>query len=184
MNWHIKMAAMTVSHGGVIAYPTEAVYGLGCSPWDVSSVYQILKLKRRDIKKGLIVIASELQQLDSLVYFPVGSIGNEIFASWPGPLTWILPARENVPQWLTGGRRGLAVRISNHTLVQALCHETGPLVSTSANPAGAMPARTPLRVRTYFQNRLDYILPGNVDHHAKPSQIKDAMTGEIIRILN
>jgi L-threonylcarbamoyladenylate synthase len=105
----------------------------------------------------------------------------EILATWPGPVTWILPARPGIPSWLRGNNQGLAVRISNHPEVRELCENAGILVSTSANPAGSKPARDVRRVRAYFGDSLDYILPGRVGNLAGPTEIRDAVSGKILR---
>lgn len=172
---------MAVRHGDVIAYPTEAVYGLGCDPWIAEAAFRILSLKRRDPGKGLIVVAADIGQLSGLVDFSGNFDLEAVTASWPGPVTWILPPERGVPRWLTGIHRGIAVRVSDHPAVRSLCLKTGPLISTSANPAGAVPARTPARVRSYFPNQLDYILPGRVGAESRPTEIRDAVTGARIR---
>ena len=168
-------------NGGVLAYPTEAVYGLGCSPYCRSAVLKILTLKKRDIAKGMILVGSDISQFDRLVDFNGLQRKDEILATWPGPVTWILPARSGVPYWLRGTNRGLAVRISNHPEVRQLCKNAGILVSTSANPAGCKPARDARRVRAYFRDSLDYILPGTVGKLAGPTEIRDALSGKILR---
>ena len=172
---------MAVRHGGVIAYPTEAVFGLGCNPWAAEAVFRILSLKHRYPDKGLIVVAAELRQLSDLVDISGNFDQEAVISSWPGPVTWILPSKRGVPRWLTGRHRGIAVRVSDHPGVRALCLKTGPLISTSANPAGAAPARTPARVRSYFLNQIDYILPGQVGPESRPTEIRDAVTGARIR---
>jgi len=181
-NWHISQAVLAVRHGGIIAYPTEAVYGLGCNPWEAEAVYRILSLKRRNPDKGLIVVAAEIGQLAGLVDFTGNFDVAAVTASWPGPVTWVLPAPAQVPYWLTGDQRGIAVRVSSHPGVRTLCLKTGPLVSTSANPAGAAPARSGARVRCYFGNHLDYILPGRVGELFAPTEIRNAVTGARIRV--
>ena len=180
-NWHISRAALAVRRGGIIAYPTEAVYGLGCDPWEAEAVFRILSLKRRHPGKGLIVVAADIVQLTGLVDFSGTFDMKAVLASWPGPVTWVLPARAGVPSWITGNSHGVAVRVSNHPGVRALCRKTGPLVSTSANRAGAPPARTSARVRCYFGTRLDYILPGRAGSLPVPTEIRNAVTGARIR---
>lgn len=167
--------------GGVIAYPTEAVYGLGCNPWDTRAIQRILSLKRRRPDKGLIVVAATFGQLEPLLAPTAGLPLDTVFATWPGPVTWIFPVRPGVSAWLAGTRGGLAVRVSAHPLVQELCLAAGPLVSTSANPEGYRPARSPARVRAYFSNRLDYILAGATGGASRPTEIRDARTGRLIR---
>lgn len=180
--WHIDCAARAVRHRGVIAYPTEAVYGLGCSPCYPEAVHWILATKRRRPDKGLILVASEVSQLLGFMNLDtLNDGGRRVLASWPGPVTWIVPARPGVPDWLTGAHPGLAVRVSAHPLVRALCDRVGALVSTSANPEGAPPARDARRVRAYFGDTLDYILPGTVDTLRRPTEIRDARSGAVLR---
>ena len=182
MNYrHLKKASATVLEGGVIAYPTEAVYGLGCLPECFSAIQRILELKHRPIEKGLIIVAAEFRQLEGFVAFPSPEIEQTVLASWPGPVTWLVPARPDVSHWLTGEHKCLAVRLSAHPQVRALCRLTGPLVSTSANPASLEPARTSLEVQSYFADAIDYILPGETGDLQNPTQIKDALTGAILR---
>jgi L-threonylcarbamoyladenylate synthase len=121
----IDQAARIVVNGGVIAYPTEAVYGLGCLPDDADALDRIIAIKQRAARKGLIVIAANIAQLEPLAMLPGGEIGEQVRASWPGPVTWIVPARPGVWPQLTGGRATLAVRVSAHPLVQQLCRRCG-----------------------------------------------------------
>ncbi|MGH8651445.1 MAG: L-threonylcarbamoyladenylate synthase [Gammaproteobacteria bacterium] len=175
------MAARAVAQGQLIAYPTEAVFGLGCDPLNASAVRTILALKRRRIAKGLIVIAAEPCQISRLVWFPSQEIRRRILASWPGPITWVLPARRGIPAVLRGAHRSLAVRVTAHPIASAICRRAGALVSTSANPAGCEPARSPARVRTYFGDTVDYICPGRVGPQRLPSEIRDGISGACLR---
>lgn len=180
--WHLKQAAGVLRHAGIIAYPTEAVYGLGCDPLNATAVFRLLALKNRPVKKGVILIASDFQQLAPFVRTPEPAIMRTISATWPGPVTWLLPAKAETPAWLCGAHDTLAVRVTAHPQAAALCQAFGgALVSTSANPAGRSPARHPWRVRHYFGNGLDYILSGTVYSHAKPTEIRDALSGKVIR---
>jgi L-threonylcarbamoyladenylate synthase len=180
-DWHLKLASRSLRRGGVIAYPTEAVFGLGCLPLDYDAVSRILKLKRRAMSKGLIVVAADYRQLHSYVEFPDQDVFERILASWPGPVTWLIPAKKYTPVWLTGSHRTLAVRVSSHPLVRAICSIAGPLVSTSANPGGCLPAKTPARVRSYFRSEIDYILPGSPGPQQNPTEIRVASTGDVVR---
>lgn len=178
---HLKQAIRTVIEGGIIAYPTESVFGLGCLPNLECSVHQILKLKRRSIKKGLILVAANAKQLEHWVDFSPLTNVEIVYNSWPGPVTWLIPAKTTTPSWLTGNHRTLAVRVSAHPVVSALCKEIGPLVSTSANPQGLSPARSSLDVEHYFANKIDYIFPATISGNAKPTEIRDPLSGKIIR---
>lgn len=102
-------------------------------------------------------------------------------ATWPGPVTWVIPASRRAPNWLTGGHAGLAVRISAHPWIQTLTALAGPLVSTSANPSGRPPARTLLRAHGYFPRGVDYFVPGGLGMGRRPTEIRDAVSGRILR---
>ncbi len=179
-NWHIKQAAAVVRGGGVIAYPTEGVFGLGCDPQNEEAVHRILFLKQRSVAKGLILIAASLEQLSVFIDFPE-DCRDRVCSTWPGPVTWVLPARAGVPRWLRGDHRGVAVRVTAHPLAQALCLEAGALVSTSANRGGVLPARSANKVRAYFNDDIDYIMPGEIDLTLGPTEIRDAVSGKVLR---
>ena len=175
------MAARFLNKGGIVAYPTEAVYGLGCLPDKRDAVYRLLLLKKRSISKGFILVAAFPEQLEKYVYYPDASVREMVFASWPGPVTWLLPAKRETPVWIKGSHATVAVRVSGHSVVRTLCREVGALVSTSANPEHKLPARTLRKVVEYFGHTLDYIVPGEVGGLAGPTEIRDAISGGIIR---
>ena len=178
----MRVARDVLRAGGVIAYPTEAVFGLGCDPWNSEAVQEIVQLKGRPADQGLIVIAADFEQLLPLVERPSAEVLIRLKASWPGFVTWVLPSRPGTPTWLTGRHAGLAVRVTAHPLAAALCRAFGrPLVSTSANPSGFTPARTTLTVHRYFGDALDFIVPGAVGSEVSASEIRDAQTGKILR---
>ena len=180
--WPLRHAAETVRRGGVIAYPTEAVYGLGCDPLEHMAVRRILALKQRDAAKGLILIASDMAQLAPFMAPLPPAVSAKLAASWPGPVTWVVPAAPALPSWLSGGRSTLAVRVSAHPVVSALCDALGmAIVSTSANRSGQPAARTALAVRMQLGDGLDYILPGAVGGLNKPTEIREALTGKVLR---
>lgn len=179
---HIDRAARTVLAGGIVAYPTEAVYGLGCLPFQYHAVAHLIGLKRRSPRKGFLLIAAEFTQLEHIVRLPDGPLAEEILASWPGAVTWALPARSRMPDWLTGGRETVAVRVTDHPVASALCRRAGhALVSTSANLSGRDPMRTVLRVRRQLGDLVDYVLPGELGDLTRPTVIRDGRTGEILR---
>ena len=178
----IRHAVDALKRGGVIAYPTEACFGLGCDPFSRDAVYRILSLKRRSVEQGLILIAAKLEQLAPFIDTTDTALLEQPVASWPGPNTWILPARPGTPEWITGKHPGIAVRVSDHPLVLKLCNQyAGAIVSTSANPHGLPPARTAPQVEAYFPHRLDYVLYGATGGRENPSQIRDAATGATLR---
>lgn len=178
----LDRAARCLLAGGVVAYPTEAVYGLGCLPLDLGAVARIIEIKGRSAGKGLILIASELALLEPFVELPDAPRRAEILASWPGPVTWVLRALPGVPALLTGGRPTLAVRLTAHPEARYLSSRTGSaLVSTSANRAGHRPARTPLEVRTRLGQAVDFVCGGRVGNRERPTTIRDGATGRVLR---
>ncbi len=176
-----RNAARYVQQGKVIAYPTEAVFGLGCHPLDARAVRQILKIKQRPVSKGLILIASEFNQLRPYVADVAEDLLERAFSTWPGPNTWLFPKNPHTPYWLTGDFNSIAVRVSAHPVVQDLCDAAGTaLVSTSANRSQQEPARTALECRLK-QLGVDMIVNGQVDFTARPSVITDLVSGRVIR---
>lgn len=167
--------------GEVVAYPTEAVWGLGCDPFNSEAVERLLTLKSRPETKGLILIAANGEQLIPLV----GNLSSGEWAqmSQPGerPVTWVVPANRYAPAWITGGRETIAVRVTGHPIARGLCLAFGgALVSTSANPQGCPPARTAFKVKHYFGANVA-LAPGMVGGVARPSEIRDLRSGEVLR---
>ncbi len=180
--WHIKKAARIIRAGGIVAYPTEAVFGLGCDPFNLDAVWRLIELKRRAIDKGLILIASDLEQLFPFIGAMDKKTEDKILATWPGPVTWLLPARPSVSPLLRGRYDTIAVRVTAHPLAARLCDTLGhALVSTSANIAAHRPASKPFEIRRKFGNTIDYLLPGRTGERQQPSEIRDALTDKIIR---
>ncbi|GMQ83813.1 MAG: Sua5/YciO/YrdC/YwlC family protein [Gammaproteobacteria bacterium] len=181
-HWQLHTAARCIRKGGVVAYPTEAVFGLGCDPANPLAVARLLALKNRPWQKGLILIASNLQQLEPWLQALSDSASQQLNKSWPGPTTWLLPASRSCPDWLTGTHDTLAVRISAHPLVRRLCDILdGPVISTSANSSGQRPARSVLDVRLRFGTQIDFVLPGMLGGRKKPTRIRDLASGKLIR---
>ena len=178
----IKEAVDVLRNGGVIAYPTEAVYGLGCDPCNDQAIQKVLELKQREREKGLILIAADFEQLRPFLAEIDDALRQRVFASWPGPVTWLWPAKSEVSTWLRGQHTTIAVRVTDHPLVIELCRAFGgALVSTSANVSGQPPARNAEQVRAQFDDQLDYIIDDEVGGLAKPSQIRDVLSGKVFR---
>ncbi|MBU3068710.1 Sua5/YciO/YrdC/YwlC family protein [Aestuariicella sp. G3-2] len=187
MDWSrhpsIQRAADLLWSGEIIAYPTEAVWGLGCSPFDEQAVYKLLALKKRDYEKGMILVAADIEQFADYLRPLTDEQRATLTASWPGPNTWIVPDLENqIPEWVKGQYDSVALRVSAHPLVAGLCRAFGgPIVSTSANPQGKSPALHQWKVHQYFSDSLGMITPGAVGAEAKPTQIRDLVTGRVVR---
>ena len=178
----LRRAVRVLRGGGIVAYPTEGVYGLGCDPLDGVAVGRLLALKGRSRRKGLIMIAERFERLRPLVGALDPDLEAAARADWPGPVTWVLPAAPATPSWLTGGRPTLAVRVTAHPLAAALCRAFGrPLVSTSANRSGARPARSPLAVRRQLGDAVDLILHGALGGLRGPTPIRDGASGRLLR---
>lgn len=180
----LDAAAMLLRDGGVLAYPTEAVFGLGCDPHDAAAFEKLFALKQRPPSHGVLLIASDFAQVER--YIDADKITPESLqharGTWPGPNTWVFPRSHEVPDWLAGAHAGIALRITAHEPAAALCHAFGgALVSTSANPHGAPPARSVRTVENYFGDALDGVLDAPLGAQGSPSVIRDALSGAIIR---
>jgi L-threonylcarbamoyladenylate synthase len=165
-SWRVQQAAQAVRAGAVIAYPTEAVWGLGCDPWDEEAVERLLLIKGRSVDKGLILVADNIRQFDFLFEdFPELWM-DRMASTWPGPNTWLVPHQNLLPEWITGVHETVALRVSDHPLVRDLC---------------SLAARTRLRVEQYFRGQIDGVLGGNLGGRKNPSVIRDLATGNVIR---
>jgi L-threonylcarbamoyladenylate synthase len=176
-------AAVEHLHAGhVIAYPTEAVYGLGCDPANEAAVRKLLLMKGRHESAGLVLIASEFSQLKPWIANVDQSLTDKAMQTWPGPVTWLFPRAAGVPDYVAGRHDTVAVRITAHEPSRVLCEAFGSaLISTSANHTTAQPARSPSEVRNYFGTDLAGILAGELGGGEKPSEIRDLVSGNIIR---
>lgn len=178
----IKKAARIIQAGGIVAYPTEAVYGLGCDPLNLETLLELVAIKGRNLSKGFILIAAEIMDLLPFLAPMSEDIYARVAATTQSPVTWVLPADSTVPELLTGGRDTLAVRVTAHPVAAALCRAVGfPLVSTSANRSGHTPARNAHAVRHVFGELIDFVLPGSVGPLTQPTPLRDGVTGKILR---
>jgi len=176
----IKRAADVLLGGGVIAYPTEGVFGLGCLPDDSEAVLRLLDIKQRDPAKGLILIAAEPSQFE-------GWIAAEDLAKLPAaepanPVTWISRPGPKVTPVISGIHTGLAVRLAGNATAIAICNAVElPLTSTSANLAGHPVVRNKIALRRTFGGLVDYIVPGDCGPSAGPSEIRNLENGQVLR---
>ena len=168
-----------LQQGGIIAYPTEAIYGLGCDPDNESAVRRLLEIKQRPVNKGLILIAANFSQVEKYLK-PLTEQQQKL--TQPSETTYIYPALETAPRWLTGNFNSLAVRISKHPLVREICLQfNSALVSTSANLSGDEPAKNARQVSLTLGDNIDAILDGETGDLDKPTEIRDSISGQIIR---
>jgi L-threonylcarbamoyladenylate synthase len=181
-SWRLWPAVRVLRQGGIIAYPTEAVYGLGCDPWNEAAVRRILAIKGRRWTKGLILVGADPSQLLPLLAPLTPGQRERLLAAWPGPVTWLVPAARDVPPWLRGMHPTLAVRVSAHPVAAGLCRLFGrPIVSTSANRSGRAPARQAHVVRRMFGTGIDHIVHGPLGTLRRPTQVRDLLTDTVVR---
>lgn len=178
--FQIRQAAGAIRNQGVICYPTESVFGLGCDPLSRTAVEKILQLKQRPVEKGLILIASRIEQL--IPYVLLNDVQRTQILEQPSATTWLVNKSSATPPWISGQHSKVAIRLSKHPLVQALCNQLDcAIVSTSANPSTQAAARTLLRVKQYFPDELDYYLNGALGNVGNATPIIDIQSGTIIR---
>jgi L-threonylcarbamoyladenylate synthase len=168
-------------HGGLIAYPTESCFGLGCDPRNARAVRRLLRLKGRPQGRGLILIADDSRRLADFIAPLDAAQQLRVEETWPGPYTWLIPAGKKAARWLRGRHDSIAVRVTAHPLAAGLCHSLGSaLVSTSANRAGMKPLKTYADCIKAFGNQV-LTIPGNIGKNKKPSTIRDLTSGKLVR---
>lgn len=180
----LAAAADALRRGGVVIYPTEAVWGIGCDPRDQAAVRRLLAIKQRPLDKGVILIAAELAQLDGWVDWDAlpAARREAVLASWPGPNTWAVPATAAVPGWIRGVHANVAVRLTAHPQARALCQACAqPLVSTSANLSGQPPAFRRDELDPALIALSDGVCAGETGGLAAPTPIRVALSGEVLR---
>ena len=181
MRNNIDQAVKVLQEGGIIAYPTEGVFGLGCDPFNETAVFRLLKIKRRKVEKGLILIASSWGQVKALI--KINLLKNIALKQGnKNPVTWIFPATKKVPTWVSGKFDSVAVRVTLHPIAKKLCQKFGgPIISTSANLVGKNPAKDLKQTHKQFVSIIDFMVSGQVGGLKKPTEIRDAKTNKLIR---
>ena len=177
----VKDVICHLKSGEVIGYPTEAVYGIGCDPWNQSSVEKIAKIKGRKKRQTFLMVASSIDQLTDLI--DISRLSSQVKSSWPGHTTWLIKAKENVPYWLQDEQTNkVGVRVSNHPLVRELCNEYGkPIISTSANISGKEEIKNQQEFIRTFSSDINYLVDGDLGDYDKASMIIDMETNRKIR---
>lgn len=181
---NLLQAIETLKNQGVIAYPTEGVYGVGCDPDSEEAILKLLDIKQRSADKGLILIACSFEQL--LPYVDTKELSqeqlNRVFDTWPGPFTWIMPASSKLNRLVTGQFDTVAVRVTDHPQVQDLCLQFGkPITSTSANLSGNPACKTFEEVQVQLGGKEVTLLKGVTGGRDKPSEIRDARSLQLVR---
>ncbi|MBU2676979.1 MAG: L-threonylcarbamoyladenylate synthase [Gammaproteobacteria bacterium] len=176
----VTRAAEVLLGGGVIAYPTEGVFGLGCLPDDIAAVARLLNIKQRDVAKGLILIASSVDQLDGWV--PLSDRQSLPAPEPTRPVTWVVSPGPRVHPLIRGRHAGLAVRLTSNPVAAAICDAVdSPIVSTSANLSGRSTARHRIVLRRQFGARVDYIVPGDCGPASGASEIRNLHSKKVLR---
>jgi L-threonylcarbamoyladenylate synthase len=182
LSWQSRIACHVLRNGGVIAYPTEAVWGLGCLPQCKEAVQRILDLKNRSVDKGLILVAASTAQLSPYLEGLTKAELRRLDESWPGPVTWLVPDNGAAPSWVKGSHQTVALRVSDHPIIQSICNTVGSaIVSTSANITGRQPIREPLKLRQQFGPHLDYIYAGELGGARTVTAIRHLREDRLVR---
>lgn len=171
-----------LQRGGIIAYPTEFCYGLGCDPRNPRALRTLLRLKKRPQHKGLIVIGQDLNQLTPLLFRLPETLQTTLNQTWPAAKTYVLPCKTNTPILLRGkNRNALAVRVPKHHLARQLCSlAKTPLVSTSCNRAKHRPCKNEREAKRLFGHQV-WVIGGNTSGAKRPSEIIDWQSGAKLR---
>ncbi len=176
-----RALAAHLAQGGLIAYPTEYSYGLGCDPANRGAVKRLLALKQRPQKKGLILIASNYHQVARYLAPIMPEQQQKLREAGAQVITYLMPVKKTAPRWLRGAHDTLAVRLTEHVFARQLCHGVkSALVSTSANKRGMRPVRTYSECQRIFGNKV-WVLPGLVGKRKQPSRIMAWVDGRIVR---
>ncbi len=176
----IKKAQQMLNDGAIIAYPTEAIYGFGCDPFNECAVMRLLSIKQRDINQGLILIISCWEQLTDLVLHNISVYKEKIATTWPGHVTWLFPKADKVPKFISGAHESVAIRMTSHEIAKKLCADL-PIVSTSANISKRAPAKSIEDVIDNFTGCIDGVVVGSLGSFSQPSLIYDVITGDKLR---
>jgi L-threonylcarbamoyladenylate synthase len=179
--WQLDRIQRVLNKGGVIAYPTESVFGLGCDPNNLQALEKILRIKRRPAAKGLIILVSDISQAEPFIQPLIQDQIKQLNQKQPRATTWLIPRKPNLSTLLCGNHEKLAVRITDHPIAKAICEfNNSALVSTSCNLSGRPEMKTMLEVRNKVGAQIDHVVNGSCGKQ-KPSQIIDLETGQILR---
>lgn len=178
----IESAAAIIQSGGILVYPTEGVYGIGCDYRNQTAVLKLLHLKQRSVKQGLVLIASHIEHILPLIQPTEREHLARALKTWPGHATWVFPKSELAPQWITGDHESIAVRVSDHPTVKRLCDTLGQaLVSTSANLSGQNTPTSCQALQKLWEQEVNYYLDLPLGGAKQPSTISMAADGQQLR---
>jgi L-threonylcarbamoyladenylate synthase len=178
----LDAAVAALARGDLVVFPTESVYGLGADATSPVAVERLVAVRGREAGKPILVVAGDVA-MTSLVAREMPPAARRLAERlWPGPLTLVLPARDDVPAPLTAGTGTIGVRVPGHATARALAAALGrPVTAPSANPPGREPAHTIAEARAYFGDAVAaYVDGGRLD--GVPSTVV-AVEGSAIRIV-
>ena len=181
--WAIKRLSKAIMQGAVVAYPSDTIWGFGCHPLHITAVNRILQVKNRSADKGLILLSSSLEYCLPYIAKHLSDVQlDRLKQDYERPTTWLTPAAEDCPVWLRGRYTTIAIRITQHPLIQSICTQIqAPLVSTSANRQGRPPVRNALQAQRQFSRHMDFIVHGYEAGTQQASRIQSLLTGCTIR---
>ena len=167
---------------GVIAHPTDTIYGLGCLANNLNAIQKMINLKKRDEKKGFILLASDVSYLMPYIDLNEDSeLFKKLTKTNKKPITYLVPRSEKTPDLIFGDNDLLAVRLTTDPLITYFCENTkSALISSSANIQGEQVASSLHELNSYFNDDLEFALPPN-KYNSEPSRIINIHTGEQIR---
>ena len=175
-----RKAAEILRAGGVIVYPAETVYGLGCDPWNLGAWERIVRLKQRDSTRSMLLLADSREMVEE-VAGKLGALAARLAeAFWPGSLTLVLRPEFTLPGWLYGPTGGVAFRVTTSPVSRAIIGEFGkPVVSTSANISGEPTVATFEEARRRFGDSVDLVMGSPVPLSGVPSTVVDVASGRV-----
>lgn len=177
----IRLAAHHIRNNGIIIYPTETVYGLGCDPNSYEAVNKLTRLKQREKHSGFLLIAGNIDQLVNYITAPNQQEISRI-DSTEEATSWVTTASKNTPSWLVSPDGTIGFRITKHIVTRALCDQLShPIISTSANIKGGRPVSNTLQCHQLFAEEIDYLLTSSITRNERPSVIKRLSTGQQLR---
>ena len=169
-----------IRQGGIIAYPTESCFGLGCDPRNRKAINKIIKLKKRSLNKNFILIGSSIKQFNYFLNPLNNSTSKNLFSKWPGPHTWLITANNRCPNWLKSNSK-IALRISSFSPCQILTKSLDmAITSSSLNLTGKIPLKNYRDVCRFLPKQVK-LIKGRVGKSKRPSVIQDFKTKKIIR---
>lgn len=169
---------VALKQGDVIAYPTEGVWGLGCDPLNEAAILKLISLKSRSKDKGLILVGSNINHFSNFV--DIDKYKEELLSKWPGPHTWLVPAKDKISKLITGNSKKVALRLSSHKEVIDICDKfEGAIISSSANKENSPTLQSSDEIKRVFPGVL--VLQGKLGGLNSPSKIQDLITGVYLR---